>query len=528
MKFVFLKNKILLSLLGALFCIVIIFFLKNLNSDFEIKINLYSQNTSPIAIDNTIAQNVEDYLLKLDCIKDIYIFSKYENCNIYCKINPFCLNKNKAAEKIQRQLFNSLKDMPDDTIVAIDDEFNKKYDYFVVFSNSDFAKLKNQTDSAFNRLLNKQLANKILKLGEQKRACYINFSYSNLVKFDISVDEIKDLITQNNIFQNAASTNENNNSYMIQAAASIKNIDDIKKIAIYYKNKSFSTLLSDIFEIVEKPDENPNYLVSLDGQKSEVIAISKKKFIPEIFLKKTFENYTDSKIIKTSNYDTISIILDNNSKVSYKNIEDIKNIFEKENIKDALFFIGIDTPKTPNNNLNWKFFEKNKNKIDIFINKKYKNKAAKILNNRNYKIISKKEKLHITQDSNIEFCYKKFEKIIRQNNAKAANFTTFKEISSYFDIDNILLNNYFLNKQEVLNSIMAANEGYFADYYFLGDTKVPIYIKNSDKNNRKFIYLKKFKNLLYIENFLKENIKYDFSSILRKNAKYMVLFYMQN
>ncbi len=93
----------------------------------------------------------------------------------------------------------------------------------------------------------------------------------------------------------------------------------------------------------------------------------------------------------------------------------------------------------------------------------------------------------------------------------------FKKINNYF------LNDYQIEKNELLNSLIASSEGLFLDYYQNGVYKIPIILKNKNKNSSSFIYSKNSNVLYDVNSFLSTEVKNRYSQITRKNGKILTL-----
>lgn len=494
-------KKIAFILSFFLIILLIIFFKIN-SSNFDIKINIISKNKPAIDMNNSIAINVEDKLLKLDEIKDVYIFSKNENCNIYITLKAFYkfFKRTKATDKIKTEILNCYFEI-DDISIDFEDDYNKSYNYFIVSYSDDFIYLDNITEGIFQDILAKKEASKILKLYDTYKICYINYLYSSLAKYNLNLEDIQNLIKENNFYSSTSKKD-----YILNQSTFIKNINDIENINIFYKNNNFSNSFKNVFDIKEDYNQSPDYLIFFNNQNASIVALNKKPF------KKV--SYKNSFLIKTSNYEKIVVILDKNSKLDFKLAKDINKAFEKEKIKNTLFFIGIDPPKTK---MGQDFFENDKNILTIFVNKKYKNKALKILKNSDY--ILKNNNFEEISNKNLNF----LEENLQNIGYDFINPTTYKQTSILYNLNNSTLNNYFLDKKTVSNIILSANNGFEAGYYYLNHRKIPIVIINNE--DRIFIYSKYYKTLLPLDGLFKQDIKYDYYSILRKNGYYTARIY---
>ena len=440
-----------------IFCILLFLFLPYSNRNYDLKIEFDIKNKEPIEIDKYIALNIEEELLKLREINDISIFSSTVGCNIYCKFNFFC-NKEMTIEKIKRKI-----DSLGFTNYKINDKYFLKYNFFIVITDiqNDYYKLKAKADEIYSNLLKIKFLKDIKITGAQQKVNYIYFSSSDLLKYDISIEDLKNTIKTNNVNKNFI---YDNNFYYANLNNNIKNIEDIKKMPLKFKNSNFSTTLGEIFDIKKDIQYPLKYKIIYNNKDAIVIGISSNFWFSEFFLKKILKKY-NIKIFNPKYKNRIEIYLNKNS-----NIENSIDWLLKNNL-EGLFFIGLTPPKTKN--------------IEIY---------DEIISNRIIGFTNKKEKKKINNTKNNIF----------------QDLVGFK-----YNINEYKLNNLNLDKRNLTNLILSNTEGLYCDYYIDKKDKINIILKNKDN----FIYSKKYKSLISFDEVVNKEIKKHEIIIYRKNGK---------
>ena len=490
-------KKALIIAFFILFCFVVY------KQGYDIKITIKSPYMSAIDTDLKIAKEIKDKLAQIEQIKTLVIFSYPNYCNIYLKFHLLS-NKNRALYKIQNYLLNY--------DYKIDFDYKTPYSDLLIIKSDDYKELKKLTDNALSELLNLNITKNILNLGERENSIYISFNSDILSQYDLSLEDIKNAIKEQNIEQKRI-TKINNNSYQIISNSSVKSSDDVNNMLIYSKNKNFSHKFEDIFDIEEKEREPLEYYINYDNQKAQVLAIKKRDFYPNFIYKikliglknklnsiygAHFELKNLSKSAKTQIY------LDDNCSI-LKTKEIAQNIAKKlkeRNISDNIIFIGINSPKKAYGE---DFFELEKNKITIL--NKNKKEVEKIGHESGLKILKGKRIKYY--DDDLDNLYKKAE-----NKPSLLK----KSYQIDYNFDNYNLNDYFSNKNEVLNYLEAKNQGIVVSNFYEDYIDTPIILKNEDDDI--FIYSKKFKNLISISSLVKPNVIKGFDTIIRKNKFY--------
>ncbi len=510
----------------------IIYITENLNKDknnYEIKIIAKIANLSAKEIDAQIAEEIKDKISNLEMVKDIYIFSYDGYCNIYCKLNPTIIFKQTAIDLVKTRLTQALYNVDKRINVFFDDNNTIRYDTFILINtHKDYKTLKALTDSAQDKLLDYKIASKIIKMGEQKNVVFINYKTSDLKKYNLTLEDLSNLINNNNIYQNSTTQTTNNNSYPIYSNASIKNIKDIKNIRVYFNNNQFSNNFGDIFNVKETTTTPPESLIYYDEKKTQILALGKKEGLLRIiydiklafYLKELQKQNVDTKIIKTNTLDTIDIYSDKTNSI-YATEKLYEKISSYHNLKNIIYLIGINSPKINNES---GFFEQELNKITILCPKHKTRKIKAILKELNINCASKKEEEYC--DKSLDNLYFKISELKKEKNI--INSTTDKKLSFKYKIDEKALSAYKMDKKEITDSLQGYYKGLECSNFWQGSTNTKIILKNEDKLNAQYVYSKNYKILFDINNFTKKELEENFYKISRKNATYCAILKFKN
>lgn len=454
-------KKILLIVL----IVFLLLFSLNINKGYQFKIELKTLYLSPVDIDKSIAINIEKELLKIKEIKELSLLSSEFGCNLYIKLQPFEFNRIKVLTKIKNKI-DSFKEAHREILqINYIDNYDLNYQYLLIItSNNDYFKLKQNADYIEDRLLNLKIVNDIKKFGIQQKANYIYFSSNDLIKYNISLEEIKNLIKNQNQVKSFVLKNEFDNYYPINIKNNIKSINDIKKIVINFKDKNFTTFFDNIFIIKEEiktPSENK---VVYNNNDAIAFLISKRYPYPLVFLKFFFQHEKEYKIniFKINKYEKIDLYFNSNAYI--QEVMDID--------KDNIYFFS----KSPHNK--YGFDEMVKNRLTIYT--------------KNPKNIIKH---------------------LEKNNL----LLPVKNLQFNYSINGFKMNEYNITQTELLNSILAQNEGLICDYYYKNDERIEIVLKNKNADN--FIYSKKYKILIDLNSLIDTELKNEYILILRKNRE---------
>ena len=456
-------KKMLIIFLILLIFIVFAFFK---NETYQLKIQIKIENVNPKDLDENFAKNIEKEILNLGGVKDLILFSSKYGINIYCKFNCFA-NKNELINRINRLL--NAYDFED---ISFNEKYHLKYNCFlVVHSNdNDYYLLENKANLIFEEILKLKIANNIKIFGSQKKVLNIYVTDDDFIKYDLSISDIKTIIKSNNLKYNIIA-----DDYFKSIDSDFKSVDDVENIFLNFKNSKLSFQLKDIFKIkkeIKKPIESSIYW---NNKAALVIGISLKKFYPIWLLKLRFKNYNvevinPRKIMKTEIY------LGENS--NFNSLYEKYLKIEKQLKGDALYFLALEAPKI--NNIE-NFDEIKNNRIIIFSN---------------------------------NFNYKNNDVLFAPTNMLATEYL----------IDKAKLNKFSLSKQDVFDSIIQNSGGVFCDYFYDGDDKIEIFLKNDSD----FIYSKKNKNLISKDEVLKIDTKNAYNLVVRKNFKNIELIKTKN
>lgn len=447
-----------------LIIILLIFIFLNLNTGYQFKVELNIDNIPACEIDENIAKNIEAKLLNIKNIKKVIFISSEHGCNIYIKLYPICFNRNKIFQKIVNTTNSFMQEHNEIKSINYIDNYDTNYQYLIVItSKNNYFELKKFADEIRDKLLNLKISNDIKIYGLQQKAAYIYFTSNDLVKYNLEIEDIKNIIKNQNEKKNYITNYKNENFYPISIENKIKSIDDIKKITLNFKDKNFITNFGDIFKIEETikiPKENN---VIYKNKEAIVVAVSKKFGCP-IFLLKYFLNKNNNceiEILNIKNYKTIDLFFNSNYQAQN---------YKPQNKNDIYFF-----NKSPYKKDN--FDESFKNRITVFTK-----------NPNNYK------------------------EIIENNH----QFTT-KNLQINLKLNNYKINKYNISNKEIFNTISSQNEGLICDYYFENSDKIEIILKNNQQDN--FIFSKKYKTLIDLNEIITGSLNEKHNIILRKNGK---------
>ncbi len=530
------KKVFLVILFLALVSFIVLLYQKN--NCYAYRIDIKLNNVLAKEIDSTIASYVKDKLSEIEEIKEIVAFSRENNCSIYCKLNLFVFNKALVASKVQRKLDSALNLVNKNAIVTFDDNFDKKFETFIVLSTTSpsYKLLKKYSDSLFDELLALNITDKLSVFADPEITSYINYTNAALLKYDINLEDILKLVSDNNILASSTVKTSEANSYNVYSNSSITSIDDIKDIAVYYKNKNFSTKLGNIFNIKEDIKKPADYLVNMDDRKAVVLGLSKRKFYPLVLFNYKLNKKAEELNKKTPCYVKFQLLkTDRLSKIEvyYKNRTSIYSVYDKyreilketkdQNIKNVLFFIGSDSPRI---SFKDSFFEKDKSKLTILSNRSEAKKIKSILNSKGYDYIDNTYKKQEFYNNNLEELYSKVEQY-EEESRSSINTMTNKTMQIDYMINNYDINDYDVEKKEIVNTLNSYYGGLDAGYYYENDIRIPIVIQNEDSKDRLYFYSKDYKTLIYLGSTAATSVNKNYGLIVRKNDKYLARVFVK-
>lgn len=516
------KNVLIVFLIFFFFMI----FIYVQNNTFKVKISLIFQNKTAYDVDCTWAQNLNFEFLKIAGIKEVHSVSSNNLCNIYLKFNPFLLNYGTVLSEIKIKfdsIFNNLNFCDEKIIVDFDLNYNKKYDYLLVFSflEDDFEQFLDFENRFLNNIKNNLKTTKIKTFPSYPYASYLYFGYDNLQKFNLDIEKIKNTIVKNNNNSNFFNKTLKNSIYSANISSDIDNISDIKNLVIPFLLKTYAIKLGEIFEVKNGLRYFGDSKVVFKDNNSIIFLISKKWYYPSFLYEKMLDNYLNSdksfsnlikyKLYKISSLSKFEILPDKNA--DFREIQ--KEISSKIKDDDSIYFLKFDNPKIFKN----EFLSESNNKITIVFLKNKKNKIRKILSNLD--LDYKKQEIPLSSDS-LNNLFEKIDDKISNYKKTNVELTKKENVISY-KIDNFFLNDYEIDKVEVINSLIANNDGLILDYYFNSFYKIPIILKNKEENLNTFVYSKQNNTLLDINSFLKSEITSACTQITRRNGKYFAL-----
>lgn len=504
-------QKMVLILTISLILIILIIIFKNSNN-YDIKISMNFIDLDCKKIDEIYAKNLKDEFLQIKNIKETVIFSKNNICNIYIKLKNKFL-KQKTTQEIKLKLDSMLSNGYKPEKIEFDYDYGLKYQIFIVITsdNADKNKLRKNTNNLFNLLVGKKFVNKIVNFQKDEIVNYVYFANSDLVNYNITPSEIKELIKKNNL-ENNSSLYDSKNSYKIKLNSEINSINDIREIAIYYKNKSFTNKFKNIFKIEETTKNPEDFKILYNNDEAKLIAINKKWYYPNFVIKNKIEKIVNKskddikvEIFYTNYYSKIKNYY--NTDISTEEL--IKNTKEiSKNFPNALYFIKTDTPKFEYSD---KYTEILNNKIVIFDKKENVIKLSKYL---------KDDFFNTNKDIQKTYCASNLDEIKKILKENIKEYTRINKTIE-FQINNQDMLDYNLDKNEILESIKTNFEGLYCDYYFNDSNKIKIFLKQKNKNNN-FIYSKENKALIPYSSFSQNKLESKFDIIVRKNNCFLI------
>ncbi len=527
--------KKLYLLILLLFFAAVLFFI--FNRSFDIKITVKSYGVAAQKIDLTIAENLKDLLAQIEELSDFYIFSHDEYCSIYCKIKPFVLNKNSVISRIKSAIISKKEILPYDLEFEIDEEYKKTYPFaLVIYSDiADYDLLKDYSDKTIDKILDEKISSKVFEASMPEKCVYVYFLNSDLLKYSLSLTDIKNILNKNNIFQNASFDYGKQAYLQMLLNTSFESERNIKSIRIPYINSDFSYYLNNVFKVnytARVPQKN---YIAYNLSKAQALFVSPRKFLPDFLLyfklkvlcaklNSTFPDFVRVDIIYTKNYSPVEVYFDGTSSIisTFFEYSKIAKILRQNKIKNPLFFIGSDLP-----NISFKdeFFECQKNKLTIFSPRSSKRKVIKILNDNNFFVSSDIKKITF-EDIDIDNLYDKVSKFKSQN-PENIFFTQYlgKTNAISYTIDENSLIDYNLEKEDVLNALRAQNDGILCGYFFDNSSKIPVILKNLNPSENAFVYSKTIKNLVSLSSLVSKKTSDVYDLITRKGTKYYAVLY---
>ena len=534
-------KKFLKDLIVALIIIFGVFgfiSIQNNYDNYDVKIDINLENSSSKEIDEYLAKDIRNEFIKNEKIKDITIFSKENNCSIYFKIKNSVLNKENTKNDIQKGICKLLSNKKNINKITTEYDYNLKYQTFLVLTSkdNDYLKIKKVSDEILSDIGALKIASKVSLFGVKNPALYLYFKDSDLVQYDLSLEDIKNLIKKNNLLETSTTKTNDFTSRNINLNSSIKNEDDLKNISLNFKNKLFATTFSQIFNITKEIQKPQSYLVSFDDKESVVFALSKKSFYPNFLFNLKLKNFTKNldklygdsfeyKILNTNELEKIEVFTNKNASINYSfNLYSrLCVLFNENKIENVLYFISKSCPKISKNEL---YFEDDKNKITLLVSKNKARKVRKILENERINYLKKNEHIITLYSKNLDILSSKISQF-EANFPLIINETTNKTLQIDYLCDKYNYSDYFISKKDIKNTLFSMNDGLKADYYFDSlSSNIPIILKNEVNKKDIFVYSKTLKNLISLNALCKTSYEEKFETIVRKNNSYYANFYI--
>lgn len=534
-------KKFLKDLMAALIIIFGVFCfisIQNNYDNYDVKIDINLENLSSKEIDEYLAKDIRNEFIKNEKIKDITIFSKENNCSVYFKIKNSVLNKENTKNDIQKGIYKLLSNKKNINKITTEYDYNLKYQTFLVLTSkdNDYLKMKKISDEILSDIGALKIASKVSLFGVKNPALYLYFKDSDLVQYDLSLEDIKNLIKKNNLLETSTTKTNDFTSRNINLNSSIKNEDDLKNISLNFKNKLFATTFSQIFNITKEIQKPQSYLVSFDDKESVVFALSKKSFYPNFLFNLKLKNFTKNldklygdsfeyKILNTNELEKIEVFTNKNASINYSfNLYSrLCVLFNENKIENVLYFISKSCPKISKNEL---YFEDDKNKITLLVSKNKARKVRKILENERINYLKKNEHIITIYSKNLDILSSKISQF-EANFPLIINETTNKTLQIDYLCDKYNYSDYFISKKDIKNTLFSMNDGLKADYYFDNlSSNIPIILKNEINKKDIFVYSKTTKNLISLNTLCKTSYEEKFETIVRKNNSYYANFYI--
>lgn len=534
-------KKFLKDLMAALIIIFGVFCfisIQNNYDNYDVKIDINLENLSSKEIDEYLAKDIRNEFIKNEKIKDITIFSKENNCSIYFKIKNSVLNKENTKNDIQKGICKLLSNKKNINKITTEYDYNLKYQTFLVLTSkdNDYLKIKKVSDEILSDIGALKIASKVSLFGVKNPALYLYFKDSDLVQYDLSLEDIKNLIKKNNLLETSTTKTNDFTSRNINLNSSIKNEDDLKNISLNFKNKLFATTFSQIFNITKEIQKPQSYLVSFDDKESVVFALSKKSFYPNFLFNLKLKNFTKNldklygdsfeyKILNTNELEKIEVFTNKNASINYSfNLYSrLCVLFNENKIENVLYFISKSCPKISKNEL---YFEDDKNKITLLVSKNKARKVRKILENERINYLKKNEHIITLYSKNLDILSSKISQF-EANFPLIINETTNKTLQIDYLCDKYNYSDYFISKKDIKNTLFSMNDGLEADYYFDNlSSNIPIILKNEVNKKDIFVYSKTSKNLISLNTLCETSYEEKFETIVRKNNSYYANFYI--
>ena len=288
-------------LISLFMCLFLFFYFKNQKNSFNYKIKIKFYGLNSTEINETFNKELSAKLADINEIKDYLLCAKNNQSLIYIKTS--FLNKKLGLYLAQLKL----------------DELLKSYNYPILSINYNNNHKKENSKTSKN----------------EEFATYIYFNNSILSRYRISIEDLIQLINSYNLNINS---NYNNN---FSINSQIKDENDIKKICIPLKNKSFMETFDNIFTIKtslleENKEAEYNLKYKIDNQALLDYQLSPKDLLNTISANSSgllvgnyFKNGKITRII-LKNVNSNNLIYSKN----LDNFFDIDTITQKEIIKD--------------------------------------------------------------------------------------------------------------------------------------------------------------------------------------------------
>ncbi len=506
------RNKILITIL--FFVLILTFILCNVASGYDIKITLIFENKSASDTDALWANYISKVLLKKRDIKEVFVHSYFNTCDIFLKLPVLIFNKQALYADVTSEVYSAINNLNfnKEYIRAVFDfDYKKKYNFLLaVNSNCDIFEFYNLIEDIFEtKLFGKKIFD-VKSIPDYPYSTNIYFSDTSLRQFKIDISKLKQIILNNNINRHVFISA----SIPVQINSSVNSSDDLENIVLPYKNGAFYTKFSNVFNIVNEVNYPQGTIISYNNSPGVLLGISSRVYIPDFAIKKILDKkltnykfFSQNDVIQTHKCSVISINPDNETV-----IEEILNKINSQ-LKDnnILCLHNVDISKFSKAKIN-------PSGLSFFVQKKDVRKIKKFLHSSGLKQNKPKHIYEFSSDK-IETLRAQSEKIQAKYNSFYVDYTKFSTLP-FFQTDNYSLEEYSISKDELLYSLISANGGLIADYYSYNSNIIPIILKRKGEQAENFVY-SVVNNVLYdVNNFVKTDVKEGLSEISRKNGRF--------
>ena len=331
------KNKFLVLFIIVILTIASIWSVKNTSLDAlpdlsppQVIVQVKWAGQSPKTIEEQVSYPLIANLMSLPNIQTVRAMSSFQNALIYI-IFKDGTDLYDSRNRILEQLSQLQGTFPAGVNVAIGPDATGvgwAYEYALKSETKSLAELRSLQDYYYKyALLGVDGVSEIASIGGFVRNYEITLDQNKLVQYNLSIQDVKNVLTQNNDDKGGRIILENGFEHMIQAKGYLKSVEDIENITVKTVN-SIPLLIKDI-SIVNITSSNRRGMADLNGEGETVggIVIVRYGENPYTVIKAVKEKLktltiADVEVVET--YDRSSLI--------DKAIDTLKNTLVEESI----------------------------------------------------------------------------------------------------------------------------------------------------------------------------------------------------